>query len=251
MMPQERGCLSSKEGGGLPSFNMPIYRYVLPAPKRSSLSCSHRSTWMVAYWSAVSTASLADSTEDGLWVVLLSGISAATSSGSRIIYWPFSISKPLVWASFSTRSSVSLSTKTRLTRLPVALSIVLKVIPSDGGCSGVQRDPARNLTELYEPLLLGALSCRHDAYSESLGDDSKTCQCHSFGLERIIFQKLTESRSEIDSGGNAVLMVEMTVVHGERRTKDIEVGLAEMAFIESGESFRQFAYPPRRRPVFH
>jgi hypothetical protein len=123
--------------------------------------------------------------------------------------------------------------------------------PIGGGCSGVQRDPARNLTELYEPLLLGALSCRHDAYSESPGDDSKTCQCHSFGLERIIFQKLTESRSEIDSGGNAVLMVEMTVVHGERRTKGIEVGLAEMAFIESGESFRQFAYPPRRRPVFH
>lgn len=59
--------------------------------------------------------------------------------------------------------------------------------PIGGGCSGIQRDPARNLTELYEPVLLGALSCRHDAYSASLGHDSKTCQCHSFRLERITF----------------------------------------------------------------
>lgn len=64
-------------------------------------------------------------------VLLLSGIAAAISSGSIMMYWPLSISNPFAWASFGTGSSVSLSTKTRFTRLPVALLIVLKVMRSE------------------------------------------------------------------------------------------------------------------------
>jgi hypothetical protein len=48
-----------------------------------------------------------------------------------MMYWPLSISKPLVWASLGTGSSISLSTNTRFTRLPVALLIVLNVIRSE------------------------------------------------------------------------------------------------------------------------
>ena len=52
-------------------------------------------------------------------VLSLSGTAAATSSGSRTMYSPEAISYPLTCSSRSTGSPVSLSTKTRRSRLPV------------------------------------------------------------------------------------------------------------------------------------
>ncbi|TVZ63035.1 hypothetical protein BCL32_3148 [Rhizobium mongolense USDA 1844] len=45
-------------------------------------------------------------------VLLLSGIVAATSSGSIMMYWPFSIPNPLVCFSFGTGSSVAIDEDT-------------------------------------------------------------------------------------------------------------------------------------------
>jgi hypothetical protein len=72
-----------------------------------------------------------------------------------------------------------------------------------GRCGDVQRNYARNFTEFHEDLPLDTLSRRHDKYSESPIRDSKLAQVIRSDSKRIIFQRLKESRSEIDSAFSA------------------------------------------------
>ena len=95
---------------------------------------------------------------------------------------------------------LGLAVKTRLTRLPVALLMVLKVMRSEVDAAVYSATPQETSPNLTKLLPLGTLSRRHDKYSESLIRDSKTCEGDSFRLETN--QSLTESSSDVDSGEN-------------------------------------------------
>lgn len=107
-----------------------------------------------------------------------------------MMYWPFSIPKPLVCSSFGTSSSVSPSMKTRLTRLPVALLIVVKVILSEvlRPCKVPLR---QRLRRLDEALPLGPVSARHTRYSRNTTGESSSGEVIRSDSKRIIFQWLS------------------------------------------------------------
>lgn len=106
------------------------------------------------------------------------------------MYWPFSISKPLVCCSLATSSSVSLSMKTRLTRFSRRLVDRVERDAVGRGGRGVEGHTERHLSDLMKPFHWARWPTMTHTPNHLIGDSSIERVIRSLP-KRIIFNGLS------------------------------------------------------------